>query len=247
VILKPSKKTNVGLICSPRTGICAIDLDFYTKEGEEVYDPINNEKHKLFINKFGSDFVKRFNTYTQATPNGGIHLVFQHHKDIQQTSNKGFKIDVRGGSTNGQMVILAGSSYNDKKYTIVNDTDIKAMPIELLEFLKDNIFKKNTKETCPKKSKINYNELNYAYKYSYNVPKEHLELICENLNALDDSYFTDRSNWIIFTSAMKQIKQKTAWDHFSKLYGGSSYNNYNNFREWDNITLKIIDLNLILF
>ena len=234
--IKPTKKTNVGLICSPRTGICAIDLDFYTKEGEEVYDPINNPKHKLFIDKFGKDFVKRFNTYTQSTPNGGIHLVFQHHKDIQQTSNKGFKIDVRGGSTNG-MVILAGSSYNNKKYTIVNDTDIKPMPLDLLEFLKDNMFKK-VKETCSKKSKVNFNDFNYAYKYSYNVPATHLELICENLNALDASYFTDRSNWIIFTSAMKQIKQKTAWDKYSKLYGGSTYNNFNNFKEWDNITLK---------
>ena len=235
--VKPTKKTNVGLICSPRTGICAIDLDFYTKKGEEPYDPINNPKHKIFIDKFGKDFIKRFNTYSQSTPNGGIHLVFQHHKDIQQTSNKSFKIDIRGGSTNGQ-IILAGSCYDDKPYTILNNTDIKPLPLDLLEYLKDNIFKKKTKETTIKKSKVNYYEGNYNYKYSYNVPKDHIEIILDELNGYDSSYYTDRSNWLILTSAMKQIGHKTAWDYFSKLYGGTTYNKFNNFREWDNITLK---------
>lgn len=235
--IKPSDKTNIGLICSARTGVVAIDLDFYTKPNEEKYDPINNPKHKLFIDKFGNDFIKRFNTYTQSTPNGGIHLVFQHHKDIQQTSNKGFKIDVRGGSTNGQ-IILAGSTYNDKKYTILNDTDIKPIPIDLLEYLKTNIFKKAKQDKPIKHSTVNYTQGNYSYKYTYNVPNEHIELILEKLNICDSSYYTDRSNWLILTSAMKQINHKTAWNKYSKLYGGASYNNYNNFIEWDKVILK---------
>ena len=236
--IKPTDTTNVGLICSPRSGICAIDLDFYSKKGQDEYDPINNPNHKLFIDKFGNDFIKHFNTYTQATPNGGIHLVFQHHKDIQQTSNKDFKIDTRGGSTNGQ-IILAGSTFEGKKYTILNDTTIKIMPLDLLEFLKANIFKTSVKSNKPiKNSKVNYNDCDYSYKYNYKVPHDHIELILENLNVCDASYFTDRSNWITLTSAMKQINQKTVWDTYSKRFGGKTYNKFNNFKEWDNITLK---------
>ena len=94
--LRPNSNYNTGIICNKRSGVIGVDLDFYTKEGKEKYDPINNPNHKLFIDKFGNDYIKRFNTYTQETPNGGIHLIFKHHDDFKQTSgsekNEKFKI-----------------------------------------------------------------------------------------------------------------------------------------------------------
>jgi hypothetical protein len=239
--MKPTNKTNVGIICSPRTGVCAVDLDFYTKEGEEKYDPINNPKHKLFIDKFGKDFIKRFDTYSQATPNGGIHLLFQHNKEFQQTSKKQYKIDTRGGSTSGQ-ILMAGSTFNNKKYTILNNTDIKPIPDDLLEFLKVNIFKKypsSTQSNAVKSSRKNkYAITDYKYKYDYDVPEKHLHRLLKILFKEDPTYYTDRNNWLVFTSAMKQIGHKALWDEYSELYGGASYNKFKNLIEWDNIILK---------
>ena len=112
--LRPNTNYNTGIICNKRSGIIAVDLDFYDKKGKEKYDPINNPNHKIFIDKFGNDYINRFNTYTQSTPNGGIHLIFKHHDNFQQTSNDKFKIDTRGGNTNGY-VVMAGSIVNGKK------------------------------------------------------------------------------------------------------------------------------------
>jgi hypothetical protein len=233
--LIPCDDFNVGIICNKHSGVCGVDLDFYSK-GDKIYDPINNKDHKLFIDTFGTDFIKDFNTYTQKTPSGGFHLIFQHHNDFQQKSNtkesKRFHIDTRGGNTNGQCV-LAGSIFKGNKYEVINDTSIKPIPGKLLEFLKTNLFVGKSKPI--RKSNIHFNEVAYQYRYKYNVPEQHLEII---LNKLDDEYFTDRIKWITFTAAMKQINHKTIWDKYSKKRGGDTYNKINNFNEWDKIVLK---------
>ena len=102
--LKPCKDYNVGIICNKKSGVIAVDLDFYSKKGKEPYDRINNPNHKIFIDTFGTDFIKRFDTYTQKTPSGGFHLIFRHHDDIIQGAYHDYKIDTRGGNTNGQVL-----------------------------------------------------------------------------------------------------------------------------------------------
>ena len=225
--LKPCNDYDVGIICNEKTDIFAVDLDFYSKEGKEPYDPINNPNHKLFIDTFGNDFIERFDTYTQKTPNGGVHLIFRHHPTIMQTQSSKFKIDTRGGNTNGYI----------KQYECINNTWIKRVPDDLLEFLKTNLFvDKPIKKYIKKQNKNLSNKLvQYQTKYTYNVPEQNVINI---INKLPNDYFTDFSKWIIFTSAMKQINKKTLWDKYSKKHGGKSYKKDENFRKWDGIKIN---------
>ncbi len=219
--LTECKDYDVGYICNKQSGIICVDLDFYTKQGKDPYDPINNPNHKLFIDTFGNDFINRFNTYSQKTPNGGFHFIFKHHKDIIQTSNHKFKIDTRGGSTNGYV----------KKYQCINDTDIKQIPNDLLDFLKTNVFNKEVAKISKKVNKnLSNSNLIYQEKYSYDVPTHKAE---EIIKALPKAFFTDMSKWLCFTAAMKDINKKTLWDKYSKKYGGKTYNKENNFKTWD--------------
>ncbi len=232
--LKPCNDYNVGIVCNKESGVIGLDLDFYTKKNE-IYDPVNNPNHKLFIDTFGTDFIKRFDTYTQKTPNGGLHLIFRHHQDIMHGQFKKFKIDVRGGNSNGQL-LLAGSVFEGKKYECINDTWIKQIPDDLLEFLKTNLFndkplKKYTKKT---NKNLSNNLVDYQNKYSYRVPDNQCIKI---INALTEDYFIDSGKWFIFTSAMKQINKKTLWDKYSKKFGKSKYNKDQNFRTWENIRI----------
>lgn len=233
--LKPCSKYNAGIICNKRSGVIAVDLDFYDKKGKEKYDPINNPNHKLFIDLFGTNYIETFNTYTQKTPNGGIHLIFKHHDKFKQTSNEKFKIDTRGGNTNGY-VVMAGSKINGKKYQVINDTDIKDIPQELLKFLEDNVFDNQGNKVKQKTNKFLNNKLvKYQTKYIYNVPNENVEDI---INKLPKDYFTDLKKWFMFTCAMKQINKKSLWDKYSKEYGGEKYNKDKNLKTWLNIKIK---------
>lgn len=223
--LKSCKEYDVGYICNKESGIIAVDLDFYSKKGKEPYDPINNPNHKIFIDTFGTDFIKRFDTYTQKTINGGVHLIFRHDDRIQQTSNNDYKIDTRGGSTNGYV----------KQYDCINDTYIKQIPQDLLEFLEAKVFKKQTKQYVKKTNKNLSNPLvQYQDKYTYIVPDANA---IDIINALPNDYFIDQNKWLIFSSAMKQINKKTLWDKYSKKLGGKSYDKEKNFRSWH--TIKI--------
>ena len=219
------KEFDVGYICNKRSEIICVDLDFYSKK-DNIYDPINNPNHKKFIDTFGNDFIKRFNTYSQKSPNGGFHLIFRHHDDIIQTQNDNFKIDTRGGNTNGYV----------KKYECIHDTYIKKIPNDLLDFLKTNVF---TKQTKPSVKKVNKNLSNtnviYQEKYSYDVPDKK---IIDIIKALPTDYFIDLNKWFLFSSAMKQINKKTIWDKYSKQCGGTKYNKEKNFKTWDSIIIN---------
>ena len=228
--LKPCKDYDVGLICNKRSGIIGVDLDFYSKKGKSVYDPINDPYHKLFIDTFGDNFIERFNTYTQKTLNGGFHLIFKHKEGFLQTQgiiNDLYKIDTRGGNTNGYV----------KQYQCINDTDIKEIPDDLFNFIKTNIFDKTSQKKKYVK-KINNNLCNklikYQTKYTYNVPDKK---VIEILESLSEDYYLDIGKWFKLTTAMKQIKKKSLWDTYSKKNGRDKYNKVKNFKTWDSIEI----------
>jgi hypothetical protein len=231
---KATKQNNVGIVCNETSNIFGIDLDFYTKEGKEPYDPINNPYHRSFISQFGENFIERFDTFTQKTPNGGIHLLFKHEEGLFQTQNDKYKIDTRGGSTNGYLV-GAGSFVNGREYTIVNDTDIKPIPNNLRKFLHETLFiDENTSKSVggSKGSKINKIVKSHAIPqdYSYNFTEEEIRNI---IDRLPRNYFTDFTKWFIFTSAMKQINRKDLWEEYSKSFGQSQYNEKQNNFYWN--------------
>ena len=225
--LKPTNKYDVGILCNKKSGIIAIDLDFYSKKGKEDYDPINDPYHKLFIDTFGTNFIERFDTYTQKTLNGGFHLIFRHKEGFRQTTNNKFKIDTRGGNTNGYI----------KEYECIHDTNIKTIPDDLFNFIKTNIFDKTPERKKYVKKindKLNNKLVKYQTKYTYNVPDNKA---IEILESLPQDYFLDLKKWFNLTIAMKQINKKTLWDKYSKKLGRDKYDKDKNFKTWDSITI----------
>ena len=81
---KPCLDYNCAFVCNKENNVFCLDLDFYDKykDGKLIkkFDE-DNEKHQLFYKIFGKDFIKKFDTFTQKTPRGGYHLLFQqfHH------------------------------------------------------------------------------------------------------------------------------------------------------------------------
>lgn len=232
---KADSSNNVGIVCNESSGVFALDLDFYSKEGKEDYDPINNPNHKLFIDKFSKDFIKRFDTYTQITPNGGIHLLFKHEEGLFQTQNDKYKIDTRGGDTNGYIVGF-GSKVNGKEYIVKLNQDIKPIPKDLKQFLQEVVFvdtdTKISVSNKSQKSKVlkSIKSHSIPQNYSYNFTDAELRIIIEKIPR---NYFTDFSKWLLFTSGMKQINRKDLWKEYSKKFGNSQYDEKQNDYYWN--------------
>ena len=244
------KKNNWGIICNKKSGAIGVDLDMY-KWSEEH----GCHKSDDFKKTFGNDFVKQFNTYTQKTPSGGIHLIFQYDKDLDQTESKkdspfGKGIDIRNGHSDnilgGGYLVGAGSVFKDKngkvgKYELINDSKIKPMPSKLKQWLIENIYTAqqkfdNTKKKDRKnKIKTAENEL-IKNVYSYHISLKQIE--DELIKKLPTSYFTEYDDWLKFTSAMKVLGAKKLWNEYSKQNGGSSYDNQTNLKLWDSIKLN---------
>ena len=74
-----------GVVCGKRNNITVIDLD--TNKWDD------NKEHP-FITKFGTDYVKKFDTFTVKTVRGGYHLYFTYDDDIKQMQNADLEIDV---------------------------------------------------------------------------------------------------------------------------------------------------------
>ena len=161
---KPTCQNNVGIVCNETSGVFAVDLDFYSKEGKEAYDPINNPNHKLFIDKFGTNYIEHFDTFTQTTPNGGVHLLFKHEEGLLQTQNDKYKIDTRGGDSNGYIVGF-GSKINGKEYSVKLNRDIKPIPDDLKAFLCDIVFNDNDTQISVKPSKSKQSKNSYCIYY----------------------------------------------------------------------------------
>ena len=115
---------NKGLRTGYVSNITAVDLDLY--KGGNSTD---------FVNKFGEDYIEKFNTLTQKTPSGGVHLLFQYEEDVRQTQTEA--IDIRN---DGGYVVFSPSTIDGKQYEIIRDVDIKLMPSELKDWLLDNLY-----------------------------------------------------------------------------------------------------------
>jgi len=221
---KPNEKNNIGLVCNKDSGIIGVDLDFYTKTLKDgtikLYDPINIKEHKVFIDKFGEDYINRFDTLTQQTTNGGLHLIFKHDGDLKQTQNESYNIDIRGGTSNGYLV-GSGSVVNGKEYKIIHNTTIKPIPADLKEFLLNNLYD-DVAQIINKKSirglrkvKKDKKDVKLKCEYDYIITeKKEKEIFTEKaIKWIQKDY----NNWIIFGSAMKQIGRYDLFVKYSKL------------------------------
>lgn len=235
---KANSSYNIGIICNEDSGIFGVDLDFYSKEGKEPYDPVNNKYHKEFIDKFGEDYETRFNTFTIKTPNGGKHLYFKHEEGLKQIQSDKYKIDTRGGDTNGYLVGF-NSVVNGKKYEVVLNKEIQPLPKELKDFLfnvvacdSDTNIKlpKQTKQTKLLKSVKHFN---INSNYQYNLTDEEIKNVCDRLPS---NFWTNTIDWLKFTSGMKQINKKDIWEEVNKTK--PNYDKEDNDKYWDKMVNK---------
>ncbi|PHR05681.1 MAG: hypothetical protein COB29_11460, partial [Sulfitobacter sp.] len=166
------KKYNRGIRTGKISNITGVDLD---------YDENGQPKQKMcdFIREFGTDYIQSFNTLTQRTPKGGIHLLFQYEADLRQTQTDG--IDIR--SDNGYLV-YSPSSIDGVQYEIINDVDINKMPTDVHSWLLNNLYRKKKTEHKKQHTTLSNSELMENNTY-LKVPDPILE---KELESLPDEY-----------------------------------------------------------
>ncbi len=248
-VIKPEEKINKtflernnwGILCNKANGITGLDLDTHKWTEEQT---------KTFTDKFGNDYVKKFSTYTQSTPNGGLHLVFQYDKDIDQTQSKsstkfGEGIDTRNGHSDqiasGGYLVGAGSVFKKPdgsfgKYEIVLNESPKTMPDELKDWLIKNIYtaEDNIKSKNSKIKKAHTLEIQETLnQYDYYI--DDATLCKQVLDKLPQTYYNDYEHWLKFTSMMKVLNKSKLWEEYSKKNGGSKYDHNKNIACWNNV------------
>lgn len=207
-------KQNYGIRTGAINNITLVDLDTYKPAWQD------RETHGFF-DTFGDDFVERFDTWTQATPSGGVHLVFQYDEEVAQTHNAATEIDIRndGGYMVGpySKIFATGGIYKP-----IRDVPFKPFPPELKEWLRSKGFTignekkakaKASKDKASKKTEIVINDDEWSAEMTpemwrtalYEVPMEKL---------------ANLSDWMVFTAACKTLRLKALWDEISKLAKG---------------------------
>jgi hypothetical protein len=201
---------NLGVPTGEINNITVIDLDCYKWSDDH-----------LFKKSFNLDKLLN-STYSVKTPRNGYHLYYSYDKDIYQTQNELYNIDVR---SDGGYIVNAGSKVDGKYYNIINDTEIKPFPKELKDFLITYI-------TQPKKIIIKTDKKN-----NNNIIMTTLKTLLsqEQLNnivqKLDNKYWNGYGNFLKFTSFCKSLNIKTIWDVENKKH--SKYDYSNNIKIWN--------------
>lgn len=226
---------NYGLLTGKDNGITVVDVDFYDKKGK-----IFNPDESSFINRFSKDYINKFNTLTQQTPNKGFHLIFKYDRDLTKTENATHQIDIRN---NGCYIVGYNSSINNVKYTIYKDTTIKQIPQELKEWLLENIYSKKEIKIIERKNKDIKLEEKGDFKYKNGELEK--KMLVEIFEILDKKYYTvygrtkkGIKSWFNYTTFCKIINTKDLWDKYSKKYGGKTYNKENNLKIWEQCEIK---------
>ena len=167
---------NKGLRTGYVSNITAVDLDLY--KGGNSTD---------FVNTFGEKYIEKFDTLTQKTPSGGVHLLFQYEEDVRQTQTEA--IDIRN---DGGYVVFSPSTIDGKQYEIIHHVDIKPMPHELKNWLMDNLY--TAKQTIGKAQAASTPQHTMVHDFSHlivpdavmqaafaNVPTKYLDSILQRI------------------------------------------------------------------
>ena len=232
---------NIALLTGAVNNLIMVDLDIDKK-------PWNDYDKHPFIQKFGKEYINKFNTLTVRSQSGvGFHLYFQYDKRIKQGSNHDLAIDTR---SNGGYGMFPGSSINDRKYTICNDTTPKPIPVELIEYLfeigfdQNNLSKRKNIQYKNKTSinKLDYEIFNHIKKYPLFDIDKHINMILDKLSMTFFDSTKTQESWIRFknfTAAMKLMNQQIKWKAFCKQRPG--FNEIENQKIWDTITFNEYD------
>jgi hypothetical protein len=225
---------NVGVLCNKENNIMNVDLDSYKWT-----------KDCAFIETFGPDYIEHFNTFTQRTGSGGLHLVFEYDDDLYTAVNSKHNIDVQCSS--GHFVMNGSTTYSKthltptgekllRPYTILHNRPIMPLPADLKEWLLEHICVK--KINLPKwadkvKSSIEKIRMDDNRVFSYDVSEKQLRQLVLKIGDLD---LSDGKSWKLFTVACKQIDLKSAWENISREH--ENYDEVDNNSIWDSIIIK---------
>lgn len=226
---------NWGILTGEKSNLTGVDLDLY-KWGED----------HPFIQRFGSDYIERFQTLTQKTTSGGIHLIFEYTPELPQTQGL-HEIDIRN---NGGYLVGAGSKVNGKAYEVVVETTPKPIPTELCEWLKQNIYSEEELKTKGKKrgTKTTNPEAIFT-SYDYLFTEEQFEN--EIVKHLPTKYFTEYKDWVKFLTFCKATNNYNLANKYRSIHrdAGSKWHDENFFNSaWNTIKkhnqLKIVEFML---
>ena len=206
----PNEGFNFGIPCGLVNKIFVLDMDLYKLKTKSD-----------FISTFGSNYVELFNTLTVKTGSGGEHLYFKFDRDITTTACALHQIDIR---SNGSYVVGAGSNIDKKQYTLINDTDIKPCPLELKEWIVNNLYKQTRKITdfikkdstgeiinpIDKKDLSYQNEVDLS-SYNYDFSDTILRKI---FNSLDKSFYENYEDFLVVATCLKTLNKE---DYFYEL------------------------------
>jgi len=207
-VSKPIRKTvpqgtkTYGILTGKCNNLTVVDLD------TDKWADFNNHD---FIKEFSKDFIKRFNTYTVATPSGGYHLYFQYEATLKNTTNDIQYIDIRNNNgyvCRGMVDYVKGGVHKKGKYTIKNNVSPATMPDDLLEYLYHITGKKSE------------NNERISNTFIYDIPVADCWEIAQKLLEKDPDYFGKSQKWHTFTNFSSHITNdngKSAWEQFSKL------------------------------
>ena len=223
---KEDLKGNYGILTGIDNNITVIDIDFYDKDGNTF-----NEEDSLFLKRFGSDYVNKFNTMTQKTANGGYHLIFQYDEDIKQTSNSNNQIDVRN---DGGYIVGYGSVVKGKTYQLYKNVPVVPIPKDLKDWLLENIYTKSQKKRNKREKERKANPTDEG-KMSY---LRNDTILKEMFNKLPNDYFSDKNKWLNFTSFCKTVGCKELWDNYSSSKCPEKYNKDNNYKQWETVEIE---------
>jgi len=239
---------NIGIPCGKVNGIIAIDLDFQTiKDDSGKKIGIDREWHQRqdipFHQEFGLPFnegdtdeaaagyIYKWDTLTQATANGGVHMIFKYDPDVPSSHNHP-AIDIQ---SDGYYIVGMGSKVYDfdkqlQEYKIIHNASIKPMPDDLREWVLDNCYTKSQKQArTSRKKKLAAADADINY-YTYEMSNEVAEQFSADLKTADPEYFTDTKKWCCYTTAMKVVNKKEIWDKWSQ--GGDKYDADRNEKFW---------------
>lgn len=249
---------NKGIICGKWNDIFVLDIDMNIKPNKKkgIKARLLEHKEHPFFMRFGLDILDKLNTYTTATANNGFHIYFKYDKSIpRNTANAKLMTDIRseGGYVVAPFSYLGDNPY-EKQYTLHNEADIIECPVDIREWIINEVIAKtnkpnpNTKK--PKLIKSPSEEhieevISYGSdltKYSYTFSEKELRSV---LDGLPDEYFEEYEKWLIFTTAMKQLHETDSfdevdthelWDEYSKKHSPDNYDKVKNDNNWDGIS-----------
>ena len=226
---------NLGIPTGKKNNLCVIDIDAHKDKAEGQVN--------IFLQKFGDDpqqWAKKFGCPVIQSPSGGFHIYFQEELRVPQTQNDETNIDVRA---EGGYIVAPGSVFKGNFYTLLagDFEQIPKMKEELIVFMETNhagakpkVKKVKVLKDDKTGDEVIVEEICGCDQSLYNY--DYTDYMLNNIiDGLPDKYFNAHINFLVFTTAMKQIDRQDLWLEHSKKRSKHECNDDWMINFWDGI------------